>query len=69
MSAPFLYGTDKQQMDDLAKYNKERWEALAQANVMFSRPYLELDKTSARQVVDQERVMGNVNGKNVWVCK
>ena len=35
-------------MDELAKYNKERWEALAQADVMFSRPFLDLDVPGAR---------------------
>jgi hypothetical protein len=31
-------------MDDIARYNKERWEELAKANVIFSRPWLDLDK-------------------------
>ena len=52
-------------MDDLAKYNKARWEELAQANVEFSRPFLELDADSARRVVDAEGLLGDVAGKDV----
>ena len=35
-------------MDEVAAFNKERWEELAQAGVMYSRPYLDLDRDSAR---------------------
>jgi len=52
-------------MDELAKYNKERWEELAQANVEYSRPFLELDDHSARAVVDAQEIMGEVAGKEV----
>jgi len=52
-------------MDDIARYNKERWEALSAAKVAFSRPRLDLDATSARKLVDPYDVMGDVNGKNV----
>ncbi|MFQ5795764.1 MAG: class I SAM-dependent methyltransferase [Candidatus Bipolaricaulia bacterium] len=52
-------------MDDIAKYNKERWEELAQANVEYSRPFLDLDPRSAREVVDPEGMMGEVAGKDV----
>lgn len=52
-------------MDELAKYNKARWEALAQANILYSRPLLNLDSTTARQVVDPQGIMGDVTGKDV----
>lgn len=52
-------------MDELARYNKERWEALAQAGVTFSRPFLTLDEQTARDVVDPHGIMGDVRGKNV----
>ena len=52
-------------MDELAKYNKERWEALAQAGVEYSRPFLNLDATTARQVVDPQGFIGEIAGKNV----
>jgi SAM-dependent methyltransferase len=52
-------------MDEIAKYNKERWEALAEANVEWSRPFLDLDTDSARKVVDAEGLIGEMNGHKV----
>ena len=52
-------------MDELAQYNKARWEELSGANVMFSRPWLELDEALARQRVDPENVLGEIAGKGV----
>jgi SAM-dependent methyltransferase len=52
-------------MDDIVQYNKARWEALAQARVVFSQPFLDLTPATARQVVDPQGVMGEVNGKDV----
>ena len=52
-------------MDNLTKFNQERWNALAQANVDFSKPFLDLIPETARAVVDQQGVLGNVNRKDV----
>jgi len=52
-------------LDKLASYNKERWEALAQAGIEFSRPALDLDGPSAREMVDPHGLMGNVAGADV----
>jgi SAM-dependent methyltransferase len=52
-------------MDELAQYNKERWEALAQANVPYSRPILDLTPESARALVDAEGLMDEPAGKDV----
>jgi ubiquinone/menaquinone biosynthesis C-methylase UbiE len=52
-------------MDDLANYNRERWNELVEANVAFSRPFLDLTEQTARQVVDPAGVMGEVAGKQV----
>jgi SAM-dependent methyltransferase len=52
-------------MDELAKYNKERWEDLARANIVFSRPALNLNQASARKMLDPHGMMGSVEGKNV----
>lgn len=52
-------------MDELARYNKARWEELAQANIEFSRPFLDLDQHSARERVDGQGIMGEVAGKEV----
>ncbi len=52
-------------MDDVAKYNKKRWEELAKANVPYSRPWLDLDKKSACKLIDPQGVIGEIAGKNV----
>ncbi len=53
------------EMDELARYNKERWEELARANVAYSRPWLALDAPGARALLDPYGVMGEVAGKDV----
>ncbi len=52
-------------MDDVSRYNKERWEELAKGNVRFSRPWLDLDGESARAALDPHDIMGDVAGKDV----
>ena len=52
-------------MDEIAKYNIERWKALAEANALFSRPALNLDVASARERLDPEGRLGNLAGKDV----
>ncbi len=52
-------------MDELARYNQERWDALAKAGIVFSRPTLDLDLASARKAVDPQGIMGDVSGKDV----
>jgi SAM-dependent methyltransferase len=52
-------------MDELAQFNKARWEALSQANILYSRPMLNLNVESAKQVVDSQGIMGDVSGKEV----
>lgn len=52
-------------MDDLQRFNRERWEALAAANVAFSRPMLDLTPETARQWLDPYGVMGEVAGQRV----
>lgn len=52
-------------MDDVAKQNMERWEALAAANVRFSRPILDFDEASASEFLDPHKVMPNPRGKDV----
>ena len=52
-------------LDDIARYNQERWEELAKANVRYSRPALDLNIESARELVDPEGMMGNCRGKRV----
>jgi SAM-dependent methyltransferase len=52
-------------MDDVARFNKERWEELAQRGVMYSRPKLHLDEASARETVDPEGRMDESAGRDV----
>src|SRR3712207_564706 len=52
-------------MDDLAHYNRERWEDLAAAHVVFSRPWLQLTPATARALVDPVGLLGDVTGKDV----
>lgn len=57
-------------MDDLANYNKNRWEALAQARVAYSRPFLDLTPENALAALDPDPVFvgspfSQVAGKNV----
>ena len=52
-------------MDELARHNKERWEELAQSNIEYSRPALDLDLQSARQMVDPEGMLTEIAGRDV----
>lgn len=52
-------------MDELARYNQERWEELAGANVLYSRPLLDLNQQSAHEQLDPYGVMGEIKGKDV----
>jgi SAM-dependent methyltransferase len=51
--------------DDIARYNKERWEALARAYVPYSRPALDLNAHSAREMVDPHGFIRGFVGKDV----
>src|SRR5689334_19273640 len=52
-------------MDDVARYNIERWNALAGANALFTRPALDLDSASARRMLDPEGRLGEIAGSDV----
>ena len=52
-------------MDELAKYNQARWTELVAAEVEFSRPRLDLTIESARQAVDKQGLLSDVNGQDV----
>ena len=49
-------------LDELARYNKQQWEALAGAGVEYTRPMLDLDATSARRMLDPYGVLANHAG-------
>jgi SAM-dependent methyltransferase len=52
-------------MDEVAKYNVERWKALAEANAIFTRPRLDLDEDSARKYLDPQGRLNDVANKDV----
>ena len=52
-------------MDEITRYNLERWKALAEANALFTRPALNLDPLAARKRIDPEGRLGNVASKEV----
>lgn len=52
-------------MDDLATFNRARWNALVEAGVLYSRPRLGMDEETARRMVDEEGLLGDVRGKRV----
>jgi SAM-dependent methyltransferase len=52
-------------LDEVAEFNRKRWDALSEGGVLFGRPWLELTAESARERVDLEGVLGGVDGKDV----
>jgi ubiquinone/menaquinone biosynthesis C-methylase UbiE len=52
-------------VDDVAKYNEERWKALVKANALFTRPQLQLDLTAAKELVNRNDRLGELSGKKV----
>jgi len=52
-------------MDEVAQYNMARWQALTKANALFTRPYLQMDATTARAKLDAEGRLGEIKGKDV----
>jgi SAM-dependent methyltransferase len=59
-------------LDELADFNRERWEALVAAGIEYGRPMLNLDKESAHAwIADQallpDEAIDNLAGKDVFV--
>src|ERR1700754_4628882 len=52
-------------MDEIAKYNVERWRALVEARALYTRPMLDLDETSAREYIDPRGWLGELEGRRV----
>ncbi len=52
-------------MDEIGKYNLERWNALADAGAIFTRPHTDFDLDAARAFIDEEGIFGNLTGKRV----
>ncbi len=52
-------------MDEVAKYNVERWRAMAESEALYTRPLLDLDAESARARVDERGWLGDLDGRRV----
>lgn len=52
-------------MDELNSYNQSRWNALAEAGIQYSQPWLELDAQKARAYLQQHRAPSEVAGWQV----
>ncbi len=52
-------------MDEIARYNIQRWQSLADADALFTRPNLNFTPDTAREFLDAEGQLGEVAGRNV----
>jgi SAM-dependent methyltransferase len=52
-------------VDDIAWYNRERWDALVKANALFTRLSLQLTRETARERIDPEGRLPDVAGWRV----
>jgi SAM-dependent methyltransferase len=52
-------------MDEINKINRERWNALARANVPYSMPFLDFTPQQAAEYVYRHGVLKDVKGKQV----
>src|SRR4051794_14936169 len=52
-------------MDEVAAFNQARWQALADADALYTRPLLNLDAAAARARVDPYGWLGELQGKRV----
>lgn len=52
-------------MDEAARYNQARWQALADADALFTRPKRDLNAQEALALVDPERQLGTIADQDV----
>jgi ubiquinone/menaquinone biosynthesis C-methylase UbiE len=52
-------------IDDIAAVNRERWNAMASAKVMFSRPFFDFTREEAAAYIHCDTMLGDVAGKDV----
>jgi len=52
-------------MDDIARYNMARWDALVRAQAVFTRPWLDLTAESAQELLDSDGRLGAIAGQRV----
>jgi ubiquinone/menaquinone biosynthesis C-methylase UbiE len=51
--------------DEVTGYLRLRWKSLGDAGALFCQPFLNLDRNSARQVLDPDEVLGDLTGRHV----
>jgi 2-polyprenyl-3-methyl-5-hydroxy-6-metoxy-1,4-benzoquinol methylase len=51
--------------DEVAQYNRARWTAMARAEALFTRPFLDLTVAAARDWIDSDARLPDVSGKRV----
>jgi 2-polyprenyl-3-methyl-5-hydroxy-6-metoxy-1,4-benzoquinol methylase len=56
---------ERKALDNIAKYNVDRWRSLVSAGAVFTRPYLHLDKRTALDRLDTQGKLGDLTGKDV----
>jgi SAM-dependent methyltransferase len=52
-------------MDDIARYNQQRWRALSEAKAVFTRPQTDLDSQQAHEYLDPHGHYGDLHEKEV----
>ena len=52
-------------MDEIAEFNRERWNELSEAGVCFSRPWLDLTEEKARDAINREGINLKIKGEQV----
>jgi SAM-dependent methyltransferase len=52
-------------MDEIARYNQQRWDAMVRAGAVFTRPWLDLTVEEARAMVDPDGTLGALEGQRV----
>ena len=56
-------------VDEISRYNRGRWNELAEAGVAYARPYLDLDENSARELVDPDGVIANTRARTCYASR
>ncbi len=65
MASHAIQWHDLQNADRIASYNRERWDALADADALLGRPYLDLDAATAIEKIDPKHRLGDLDGRRV----
>ena len=52
-------------MDELAKFNRDRWNELSANGLIYSRPWTDLTKEEASNRIDPQKMLGDVTDKEV----